>query len=950
MAGQAGFILAWGFERTRVSLHIPCRMGGESAPSSLAQDLNHLSSSWTKRRVWNTHKHRSSTVVWLKTETVGVVVVIERLGKEKVFFTMANDSLFILYAPERGLPPKNVTHVRVDSSVTELPQGIFETMVELVQVELPDGLRVIGKGVFKDCRKLENVNVPLSVKTIGDQAFSNCFRLQLPKLPDALDTIGHQAFHACNYITKARIPPCLTNINNSFFWCRNLISLEMPETVQSIDKTALFRCYDLRNIAIHVTTEIGDDSLQHCHDLYEVFPGTSDLIYALKHRFDDLPVHEICYYQSYYPIDTTIWNLRSEAPSSHGERESVCQDCFGMTPLHILALSTKQNMKLFEVLLQQSPKAILVTKDLWGELPIYYACKVDASTEVIIFLFEAIKTEFPDEELDWNKIVDHTRWSRLKKTRLVLDIHKSFFPDQTINWTKLLSITDARGYHYHSPEFFKCIYRYSVAERLDSLGSEEMRLDCLDAIEATWEQHCSMSPREHMVDILNSNITRFEMKEALTLLELAVWKAKIMEATTALHNSIGEESSPKRFKRDESDFRRICQVQCGVSVIISYVIPYLSAFIRPSTEKKQSTKDTSKRRYVWWSTMRSWRLNSRLRNFPLLCIVTAGHRRCIWSVFNVVTDPVLVHHVEYYWASKLLVSVRKVICLLESMPTRHAGPSTIQLLLISSLHMTCAMAYFPLNSIVKLNEIQATRGKGASQWHFLHALMFLVIVSAWFSSEELAQSALESESKPIGSRNCLPTAATEVFSCSFSWDTFLVTCGSSCCCCGVRCQHVAMQGVGRSEVEIKPDLKTSSNLLEHWWVGTCPGVITCHFPLCSVITYTTSRLRVNYLCIFLLNTVDKFVFYVYVFLVYGCLQKHCLRLICLSSITHTYPINISDMNSIGPSYRANQLGSVSISSSQILTLLVSRARYPVREFHDVTRVARDWISQQDPMH
>ena len=79
----------------------------------------------------------------------------------------------------------------------------------------------------------------------------------------------------------------------------------------------------------------------------------------------------------------------------------------------------------------------------------------------------------------------------------------------------------------------------------------------------------------------------------------------------------------------------------------------------------------------------------------------------------------------------------------------------------------------------------------------------------------------------------------------------------------------------------------------------------------------------------------------YVFLIYGCLQRHCLRLICLSSIAHMYPINISDVNLIGPSYRVNQLGSASISSSQILMLLVSRARYPECEFHDVTRVARD---------
>ena len=58
----------------------------------------------------------------------------------------------------------------------------------------------------------------------------------------------------------------------------------------------------------------------------------------------------------------------------------------------------------------------------------------------------------------------------------------------------------------------------------------------------------------------------------------------------------------------------------------------------------------------------------------------------------------------------------------------------------------------------------------------------------------------------------------------------------------------------------------------------------------TVNTYTTSRLCLNYLCLFLLITVDKLVFYMYLFLIYVCLQKHCLRLICLSSTAHTYPI------------------------------------------------------------
>ena len=68
--------------------------------------------------------------------------------------------------------------------------------------------------------------------------------------------------------------------------------------------------------------------------------------------------------------------------------------------------------------------------------------------------------------------------------------------------------------------------------------------------------------------------------------------------------------------------------------------------------------------------------------------------------------------------------------------------------------------------------------------------------------------------------------------------------------------------------------------------------------LVRVNTYMTSRLRVNYLCIFLLIAVDKLGFYMYVFLIYVCLQKRCLRLICLSSTVHTCSIKISDLNTM----------------------------------------------------
>ena len=74
-------------------------------------------------------------------------------------------------------------------------------------------------------------------------------------------------------------------------------------------------------------------------------------------------------------------------------------------------------------------------------------------------------------------------------------------------------------------------------------------------------------------------------------------------------------------------------------------------------------------------------------------------------------------------------------------------------------------------------------------------------------------------------------------------------------------------------------IESSFTIFITYLVSTVPGTAhqaTSNIDTGGVNTYTTSRLRVNYLCIFLLNTVDKLAFYMHVFLIYVCLQKHCL--------------------------------------------------------------------------
>jgi hypothetical protein len=60
------------------------------------------------------------------------------------------------------------------------------------------------------------------------------------------------------------------------------------------------------------------------------------LFSMLQHRFDNLPVHRLCYYQSYHPLAEAMDNLRQVLGADPSAGAKV--DAFGMTPLHILAL------------------------------------------------------------------------------------------------------------------------------------------------------------------------------------------------------------------------------------------------------------------------------------------------------------------------------------------------------------------------------------------------------------------------------------------------------------------------------------------------------------------------------------------------------------------------------------------------------------------------------------
>eukprot|EP00980_Cylindrotheca_fusiformis_P005501 scaffold1170_cov122-Cylindrotheca_fusiformis.AAC.9 len=208
------------------------------------------------------------------------------------------------------IPNETLTHLRVDSSVTEIPKGAFERCEELVQIQLPETLTIIGKDAFVGCRRLKSVqfisrNVassssssssvvevpssinndnegndgtivfPESVKVqIDDAAFSYCHSLRKiifgseAGIPTT-KRIGKSAFCCNGGLISVELPNGLLVIESNLFWgCMALTTVKIPSSVIKIGNHAFAGCQSLISFELsHGLLEIGERSFQYCDSI-----------------------------------------------------------------------------------------------------------------------------------------------------------------------------------------------------------------------------------------------------------------------------------------------------------------------------------------------------------------------------------------------------------------------------------------------------------------------------------------------------------------------------------------------------------------------------------------------------------------------------------------------------------------------------------------------------------
>ena len=503
---------------------------------------------------------------------------------------MAEETEVFVYMGEGGpAVPQDVVRVRVHTSVIVLPEDAFKFCWKLKEVELCEGLLEIGCSAFKECRRLEEIRLPEGLLEIGAFAFSGCDLVTI-SIPDTVERIDQYALFP-NDFTKLRIPPRVTQLSQGVFEkSRSMFSLEISKSIIEIGRWAFCHCYSLRNIAIPSTTFINDVEgtvFIYCMALQELFSSGEEIINALKHRFDNLPIHKMIYYQSYNNMTADQLNIATDIRISRSRSKlnpsGKQQDCLGMTPLHILACSTVQNIELYKVLINKYPEN-LITKDRWGALPLLYAVWGGAPEEIVHFLVESYKSIYPDFELNWTDMLVALGEASvgLDVIQNILDIRKDFFPGQRIVWGIVLDKLGYEGRRAMEPETFLFLLKCSISTRIEAIGLKSWRTEITSWLDVKKSYNLYLDEKrwtflEEFETKLRQYQTEYRtMREATTVLELALWKQNLdKQKRQRAINTFFEKREHKKMKIEALDLRKQCRINCKADIVIEHVLPYL---------------------------------------------------------------------------------------------------------------------------------------------------------------------------------------------------------------------------------------------------------------------------------------------------------------------------------------------------------------------------------------
>lgn len=115
----------------------------------------------------------------------------------------------------------------------------FSHRMDLVRVQLPNTLTIIGPRAFWHCEQLSELQLGPALTALGSEAFAKCRSLRKICIPAGVTVIPEKAFRGCDMLEEVEIEPGVREIGNlAFARCPRLAVIHLPDTLRKISPTA----------------------------------------------------------------------------------------------------------------------------------------------------------------------------------------------------------------------------------------------------------------------------------------------------------------------------------------------------------------------------------------------------------------------------------------------------------------------------------------------------------------------------------------------------------------------------------------------------------------------------------------------------------------------------------------------------------------------------------------
>ena len=162
---------------------------------------------------------------------------------------------------------KTLEEVTWPSTVTEIPDNMFQNCSNLKTVENVRKVTSISSNAFWNCNNL--IELDLGSCKIESSVFSGCSNLQSIGESAKCTSVGDGAFSGCSSLEKIDLSMCTSVGQNAFYGCSSLQTVGNPKFT-SIPDYAFSGCSSLENIDLSMCTSVGSSAFSGCSSLAKI--------------------------------------------------------------------------------------------------------------------------------------------------------------------------------------------------------------------------------------------------------------------------------------------------------------------------------------------------------------------------------------------------------------------------------------------------------------------------------------------------------------------------------------------------------------------------------------------------------------------------------------------------------------------------------------------------------